>query len=297
MTTTPRVSTFDVTGGLHVRLRHMTGEITVTRSSAAQCTVTLTPRSPEAQPLVDSATIAFDGRDSTAELDIKVGRDRPSVDGGVMTVFWGFKFNMDKPRLKHEVDVLLEVPEGTSVDVKTVSGDLHCTRASLGGAELTSVSGNLTCDALHGSARVKSTSGTITLGDVRGAVDIKTVSGSVSTGAVHGEVDIKTVSGSIAACVAVPAPVAAKTISGDIVISVVPGLTVAVDAKSISGRLRSTIELNRGAEPEVHSYAVGAVVWSASPKPPAAPAPEGGVVGINAQSVSGDILIQTAPSA
>lgn len=297
MTMTPRTSTFEIAGPVNVHLRHVSGRVTVTTSGSPQCTVTLTAHTPEGQSLVDTATIEMSHRTEPAHLVVKVGNDGRSGNRSLLTLFWVFKVGIGKAMSNHDVDVHIEVPAGTSIDLKTVSGQVDCTGATLERAELTSVSGDLMCAVAQGPTQLKSTSGAIAIGAVHGPLDAKTVSGSVRTGPVHGAVDIKTVSGSVTTCIAAPAPVATKTVSGDIIINVVPDLAVSVDAKSVSGRLRSTIAL-ADEEPTPRAVVVKGVAVAASTKsgttqPPAVD----GVVGINAQSVSGDILIQTLTNA
>ena len=153
------------------------------------------------------------------------------------------------------------------------------------------------CGAINGPALIKTTSAAAELGEVHGRLEAKSVSGSLRTGVVHGDIEVKGVSGSVTTCIGVPGRVQAKTVSGDITVTVVPGMNVAVDAKSVSGSLRSTIPLDT-VEPDVRSYLGGAVLIGDDPKPPSpiADAPYG-VVEISAQSISGDVFIGTLANA
>ena len=295
MTHTPLIASYDLDRPLQVRLKHVSGRITVTTSTSATCRVSLSAHAPAGQRLVDSATIRFDASSQVAALDIKVGPDKARGNTTQMSVLWG-AFKIPSTAQDSSVDVVLEVPEGTILDLKTVSGDVDCSQALLGRMDFSSVSGDLTCAAVQGSAQLKSVSGTLTVHTVRGPLRASTVSGSVRTGAVHGSIEIETVSGSVSSCIAVPADVTTKTLSGDIVVSVVPDLPVAVDAKSVSGKLRSTIALDVEPEAEVHSMLAGAVMWQKSAKPLDAPTTADSVVSISAKSLSGDILIQTLAS-
>ncbi|NBU30221.1 MAG: hypothetical protein EBS41_01710 [Actinobacteria bacterium] len=295
MTTTPRHEAFEIDRPLTIRLKHISGDVTVTASASSQCRVTLTAHSPEAQTLVDEAQIEFSTVGSVADVDINVGRDGQSVNRGVLTLFWVFKHGIQNAKANNSVDVHLEVPEGTSVNLSSISGDIDSSAAVTGRTELKSVSGYLRSGLVHGSAQLKTTSGAIEVLDVLGSLEATSVSGSVKTGAVHGAIDIKTVSGSISTCIAVPASVFAKTVSGSIEINVTPGLPVSVDAKSVSGRLRSTIALDESLQsaPSVDSRIFGA---APSPATSSRTTSAEASVSLSSQSVSGNILIQTLPS-
>ena len=297
MTITPRVNTYALDRPLAVRLKHVTGRIRVTTSPTAECKVTMSGETKEAQALVDDARIAFNNAGPIGELDIKVGRrnQESDININVVTFLWAFK--VGAARSKDKVDVHLEVPAGTTLDLSTVSGEIDCTSAEPGRLEVASVSGHVHCGKVSGPVLIKATSGTTEIGEVHGSVDAKSVSGSLRTGVVHGSIDVKSVSGSVKTCIGAPGRVQAKTVSGDITINVVPGMAVSVDAKSISGALRSTIPLEVE-EPNVRSYLGGAVVIGDDPKPQQTPAgARDALVEIAAQSVSGDVLIGSLTNA
>ena len=292
MTHSPRQEEFHLDKPLHVRLKHVTGSVTVVTTIESKCRLTLSAETPKGQKIVDSAVASLETRGSVAELDVRVGKDGDLGKGLELRLFGIYSGTSVAHRAA--VNVLLEVPAGTSIDVKTVSGDVDCTAAAFGRIDFASVSGNLRCAPVDGSAKLQSVSGSLQLGAVRGSLDVETVSGAVTTGPVHGPIDIKTMSGAVRSCIAIPAPVAMKTVSGDIAISVVPDLVVAVDARSISGKVRSTIDLEGDPASEERSWLGGAVVWQPSPAPLKAPEQPAGLVSISAKSVSGDILVQTA---
>ncbi len=295
MSLTPRSVSYDLDRPLQVRLKHVSGRVSITTSQSASCRVVLTAQTAAGQKLVDAAVIRFDAKAPVADLELKVGRSHAG-NTTEMRVLWG-AMRFPSTAANSAVDIALEVPDGTLLELKTVSGEVDCSVVSLGRLDYSSVSGDLTCASVGGSAQLKSVSGALVIQAVNGSLQAKTVSGSVRTGAVHGSIDIESVSGSVSSCIAVPAAVSAKTLSGDMVISVVPDLPVTVDAKSVSGKLRSTIALEVQPEPEFRSVLGGAVMWQASPDLDDAPLPSDRVVAITAKSVSGDILIQTLPSA
>lgn len=293
MSLTPRIAAYKLDRLLRVRLKHVSGSVRVSSGGTSECRVTLSSTTAAGQRLVDSSDITFNANSPVAELDIQVGREKFSGKNAQVNILWGaFK----RPG-RESVDVNIEVPAGTALDVKTISGDVECSSAEIAQLDFSSVSGDLKCAALHGSAQLKTVSGRLSCGPIQGSLQAKTTSGSVQTEAVHGSIDIATVSGSVSSCIAIPADVQTKTVSGDIVISIVPDLAVAVDARSISGKLRSTIALDSDPQPEARSFLGGAIQWQASFEPRELPTASDEVVSISAKSVSGDILIQTLTNA
>ena len=268
MNTTPKVCAFPVTQPLLVHLDNVAGDITFRTTNTAECVVTLTAHSPEAQQLVDKATIAFKNAGTRDELTIEVRREGTQSSEGFRSLLLLLKNGFEGR--KHSVDVDVQAPAGTSVDIKTVSGDLDLTRLAVGDVKVTAISGDITATNINGSAKFKTTSGDITVGDVRGGLKVETVSGDLCTGLVHGPIKTKAVSGDVAVSPAVVAPVECRTVSGDVRIDLVPGLAVDVNARSVSGRLHSSISL------------------SGTPG-----ATESSMAALNLSSVSGDITIRT----
>ena len=270
MNTTPRICAFPVTQPLLVHLDNVAGDITFRNANTAECVVNLTAHSPEAQQLVDTATIAFRNAGTRDELTIEVRRDGTQSFEG----FRSLLLQLKKVLQGGSVTIDVQAPAGTSVEIKTVSGDIDLTRLAVGDVKITAISGDITAAGVDGSAEFKTTSGDINVGDIRGGLKVETVSGDLRTGLVHGPIKTKAVSGDVAVSPAVVAPVECRTVSGDVSIDLVPGLAVDVNARSVSGRLHSSISLS-GTPGETESS----------------------MAALNLSSVSGDISIRTLATA
>jgi DUF4097 and DUF4098 domain-containing protein YvlB len=123
--------------------------------------------------------------------------------------FWG------NNSLNVSVSYKLWIPEKASVDVKSVSGDVHVDPIG-GAAKVRSVSGNVDVLGAAG-ADVNLTSGDLTVANIMGDAYIKTVSGTVRATKVQGSVETESVSGDLELKdVSEARTVTGKTISGDI---------------------------------------------------------------------------------
>jgi DUF4097 and DUF4098 domain-containing protein YvlB len=94
------------------------------------------------------------------------------------------------------IEYTLTIPDGASVDVDNVSGDIRA--EGLGGlAKLETVSGSVTAVDASGGGVFSAVSGNVSLQRVAGDVNAKTVSGKIDLEEVSGTVDAETVSGSV----------------------------------------------------------------------------------------------------
>jgi DUF4097 and DUF4098 domain-containing protein YvlB len=157
-----------------------------------------------------------------------------------------------------ELAVSIRCPEGSDLEQVTHSADLEC-RGTLGAVSmrsasgdtsledtaalaLTTASGDLVAGEVAGALAVKSASGDVDVRSVGGHGSVNTVSGDVRVGATDGETAVQTVSGDIELR-AVGAGVRIGSVSGDVEVSVVPGLVLHIDAQSVSGTMRSELEV------------------------------------------------------
>jgi hypothetical protein len=134
------------------------------------------------------------------------------------------------------------VDEGTDVRLRSASGDL-----SLGSADSVdarSVSGEVVVGRVAQRARVSATSGGLRLGEAWSRAAVETVSGSIEVDVAYDGVTAKTVSGDVALRCVMNGDVALSAVSGDAVVGIPPGRAIEVDAQSLSGRLRSDIDLD-----------------------------------------------------
>jgi putative adhesin len=218
-----------------VDLRNPAGSVTVLADETAdELVVRIEPLDPSAEQLAD-------------RLDVVVTPSRLHI-------------SVPERRLLRTPSFAIEVrtPAGAAVRAASSSGDLEL-RGRLGGAELTSASGDVAverCTELQlrsasGDARVGRVEGPATVatasGDVRleyagGRVQVRSASGDVRLGETAGDASVTSASGDLQIDRARRGRVQLKTVSGDAVVSVEPGLRVWLDVQSISGRLYSDLD-------------------------------------------------------
>ncbi len=182
------------TGGpisLRVEVRH--GDVTMTASDRSTTRVRLIPRNSGGKATVEEFTVEARGSDTVVVLAPKGHESTFGRHGSV--------------------DVEVELPASSSVDVKTGSGDVTA-RGLLAHVQAASGSGDLTFEDVH-LADLKTGSGDITARAVRGSLDAKTGSGDITLESVGDDADLIAGSGDIQLRRA-DGEVRAKTGSGDI---------------------------------------------------------------------------------
>ncbi len=122
-----------------------------------------------------------------------------------------------------------------SLDARTRSGRLEVGEVA-GDARIRSATGRITVDRVGGTLRVDSESGRVEVGDVAGAVDATTVEGRLGIG----------LGGTEPACCA--------SVSGRIDVSLPPGVSPRITARTVSGRC--TCEVPEGDGPEIEARTV-----------------------------------------
>lgn len=114
------------------------------------------------------------------------------------------------------VDFTLVIPAQAAIDATSVSGDVSL--EAIGGAvRAKSVSGDVTLTKAGAGAECASVSGDVEVADVKGGLDAGSVSGDVIASRVEGSVDATSVSGDVELRHVLGADtVKAKTVSGDV---------------------------------------------------------------------------------
>jgi hypothetical protein len=188
-----------------------------------------------------------------------------------------------------KIGVRVRCPHDADARVNTSSADVEAD-GRFGDVEVNTASGDLSFDTVGGSLKANSASGDISIGEIRGTGSIKTASGDVRVRRALGALSANLVSGDLElgeafsdvalATVSGDQEVAAlrggehakvQSVSGDVRIGIAPGLRLWIDGSSVSGSMRSELELED------------------------APAAEDGpVVELRARTVSGDVLIVRA---
>ena len=139
----------------------------------------------------------------------------------------------------HSSDVRAIGPLG-EVAVKSASGDVELddTRA----LAVTTASGDISAGAVAGELTAKTASGDLELRSVGGPGTVSTVSGDVRVGANNDSIAVNTVSGDVE-LEATGAAVRVSAVSGDVSVAARPGLALWIDAQSVSGSMRSDLDV------------------------------------------------------
>jgi hypothetical protein len=198
---------------LHVRI--VSGSVTVTAAATSTATVTLTGHRPGA------------GDQGGARVEFEHGTLTVREPEGHVLGRHG------------SVDARVELPEGSSCQVDTVSADVRCA-GDLAAVDIRTVSGDIDAERVSGLARVYSASGDVDLG-AAGTAKAQTTSGDVTIGRV-GDVIVRTASGDVRIAAATGHEVEVKSSSGDIGVRVPPGMGVYLDLSSVSGTVSSELD-------------------------------------------------------
>ncbi len=156
-----------------------------------------------------------------------------------------------------------------AVGVRSASGDVHV--GDVGDLSFTTASGDLDAATVTGNLNVKSASGDVSVQTVGGTATVNTVSGDARLGETQGLASVTSVSGDVELD-AVVAGARLNSVSGDLHVAARRGLSLWIDAQSVSGSVTSDLDVG-GGEGDA----------------------EGGVqVELRARTVSGDIRITRA---
>ena len=162
--------------------------------------------------------------------------------------------------------VLVEVPAGTDIDVRSASADVALS-GEFGTTRIKSASGDvrvgsaarLAIDTASGDASAASVvaatscttaSGDVELGRVGGRLTVSTASGDVRVDEADDDVEIGSASGDVRVGRCGGSNITVKSISGDVVVGLPSGIRVEPDLTTLSGRTHlPKAAPNRGDEP------------------------------------------------
>lgn len=165
-------------------------------------------------------------RDALERLDVKVTQSGDTLNVEVQRggLFGGFVGRTPY------VDLHIDVPAGTALDVQTGSGDLKADGLRADGS-LATVSGDISVTDSAGELQVNSTSGTVQLSGSFSSPRVETVSGDVTLSGADGSFYVRTISGDIDLRDLRDARLDIETTSGDVDVS---GAALAAAASRIS---------------------------------------------------------------
>jgi len=162
-------------------------------------------------------------------------------------------------RRKTGLDLTIKAPVGSSCRAQTASADVACI-GRLGGLTVHTASGDVTMASASGAVAVQTASGDVFVDHAAAGANVSTASGDVQVAHASGEVRVNTASGDVAVH-EMTGPVAVHTasgdinvkdlssgnadvssLSGDVQITVRPGIGVYLDLSSTAGDVRSDLD-------------------------------------------------------
>lgn len=237
--------TFETPGPVLLTVSSPSGEISIGSTDERESSVDLIA-------LRDDDTT----REAIAETLVEL---RPRGDGHELVVEVPRKSRMflgREPRIRIDV----RVPHGSDVSFKTASAEVRATgtygtvhgKSASGDVTIEaatevrvdSASGDVQADNVTGDAKLKTASGDVRLGRVGGSLSAQVVSGDVTARTVANGAFVQGVSGDVELDAVHQGDVEVKTVSGDVVVGIEKGSRVHVDVATVSGDLRSSVELS-----------------------------------------------------
>lgn len=227
---------YPATGPVTADISLPAGSVKVTAKQTETVRVFLVPGNRAGERLLEETEVSFEGGTLRVQVPRRVLiRGNPSLD------------------------LTIELPEGSSVAAdtasadltltgrlaslngKTASGDVHADRVS-GDVELTTASGDIQLEDSGGEVRVSTASGDVTVGRAGGDLVTKTASGDVRIGQACQSASAKTASGDVRIESIATGLAEVATVSGDVIVAVVPGVDVYLDISTLSGDVRSELD-------------------------------------------------------
>ncbi len=261
---------FATTGHVSLSVSLGAGEVSVDARSDSGVEIDLIPlRDNDAtRQAIADARVEMTGRGDGHEIVVQVQKKAGLLGG------FGVK-----------VGVRIRCPHGSDLDLRSGSADLEATgdlgvvavKASSGDVSVeraerlrcTTASGDLRADEIAGPIDCRTASGDVRIRCSGGLLDASLVSGDLSVGVASAGLSVTTVSGDVSFEAAGGGEMRVQSVSGDVRLAIMPGERLFIDASSVSGKMRS--ELDMGDDPPVER--------------------EGPVHELRVRTVSGDLLI------
>jgi DUF4097 and DUF4098 domain-containing protein YvlB len=234
---TERHLQYSPTGTLNVLIETHSGDITVRATDSSDVQVTLRAASSTYAHELDAAQVEFDATHNTLVI---------------RTQAHGFSFSSRGLRPgkrtwldfgSSDLDVHLEVPKGTALDITTVSGDTSLS-GTLGTVSVKSVSGDVVARDTSEALEVQTASGDVHSGHVLTTLKCKSASGAVICQGAAARTEIHSASGDILLLADQPGNIAVRNVSGDVTVRVARGLAVDISGDTLSGTMGSNIDLD-----------------------------------------------------
>jgi DUF4097 and DUF4098 domain-containing protein YvlB len=232
-----REEIFVASGPVRVDVVTKSGDISVQVGPGNEARVVLKASSANGDVLLENAEVHFDEKSNQLLVHTQP-RDEFDSLSGLKNLF-----RMGGLSGTGDLDVILTLPEGSSIDVITGSGDT-VTRGALADIDVTTGSGDVKVGDTVNSLDVKTGSGDVVAGHVIENFESRCASGDVRCEGAAANTSIHTASGDVMLTAVRAGDISVRAVSGDIRVNVKPGLVIDVDGTTISGDIGSTIPLD-----------------------------------------------------
>lgn len=229
---------YESSGPLSVVITTRSGDVSVRASDANEVTVVLGTNRAGAEASLAHARVDFDAGRRTLEIETAPSSSgRPAA--GLRAAMRGDWFSSGTG----DLDVVVTLPEGSDLQVSTVSGDTTVAVA-LGDVKVSSASGDVVATDTLTSFDVRTASGDVSTGRVITRLRCKSASGDLVLGGAAAKTDIVSASGDVVVTTIDPGVLSVNVASGDVTVHVATGLVVDVSGNTVSGHLGSEIDLS-----------------------------------------------------
>ncbi|AKU17562.1 DUF4097 family beta strand repeat-containing protein [Luteipulveratus mongoliensis] len=166
-------------------------------------------------------------------------------------------------------------------------------------ASVSTVSADAVVSGIHAPTKINTVSGEVTTDDLVGTVDVNTVSGVIEAHGLQGQLKATTVSGGITVHDSSLDPIKLNSVSGDITLDLNNGRTT-IGSNSVSGDVTVRVPVNGGYDVTVSTMSGAAIVDGrelndGSGRRGGTLREGNGALSLKATSVSGDVVILSAP--
>lgn len=269
---------FATPGPISATIEVIAGDIRIIATDRADTTVTVSPRNPG------------------HELDVRTAEQtRVELSGDALLVKSPKPLQVYLGPWSAAVNVVVELPSGSSVRATTGQGDLRCDGRIADGQmrtydgdiavqesariKLTTLNGTISADRVTGDAHITG-SGDVQLVEVDGDVHVKNLNGPSWIGRAGGEVSVTSAHGDIIIDRAGPkvvartadgdvrlgevarGTVALRTASGTVEVGVRPGTAAWLDVRSSAGRVRTDLDSAGPTPPTGDTAEITARTWA-----------------------------------
>ena len=272
---------FDTPGKVALKIGLGGGHVSVETDDVKETTVDVEALRDDEATHEAIAAMRIEARDRGGFHEVVV--EAPKRSGGWLGALGrGPKIGV-RVRCPHDADLRINTSsadievEGrvAEVEVNTASGDVSLENVTVS-LKANTASGDVSVGEIGASGAIKTASGDVRVQRAHGTLTANLVSGDFELGEAFDDISIATVSGDQEiAALRGGEHAKVQSVSGDVRIGVAPGLQLWIDGSSVSGSMRSELDLEDAPAAE-----------------------EGPVVELRARTVSGDVqIVRAAPVA